>query len=336
MTALLIVEQPGAGVTAQDFGRKNYRKIGVPVGGALDPALLAAANLLAGAAEGAAGLEILLAAPTLRVETGPLRLGLAGALTGLLTRANGEQRPIASWRGLVLRAGDVLALRLARGPAYLGFSGGLDLLLVLGARATFAPAGFGGLNGRALAKSDMLSCAAAEGRDFSAPPFAHERGPIRFIPGPQTDRFSPDSLDRFAAQDWRVGADSDRMGMRLAGRPLTHGPAGANIVSDGVTPGAIQVPGDGQPIVLRADCQTSGGYAKIGGVISADLGRLAHCLPGDIIRFAPVDHEEAAEARKGLRKNFALWRAGVAPTGEEWDQGRLWSENLISGATSGD
>ena len=336
MTAHLIVEQAGAGVTVQDFGRKHFRGLGVPIGGALDPVLLAAANVLAGAPESAAGLEILLAAPHLRVEAGTVRLGLAGALTGVLTRANGAQSRVESWRGLVLRAGDALALRLARGPGYIGFAGGLDLPLVLGARATFLPAGFGGLNGRALAKGDTLACAAAAGAECSAAPFLHERGPIRFIAGPQADRFPPESLERFAAQQWRIGADSDRMGMRLAGPPLIHGPAGANIVSDGVTPGAIQIPGDGQPIVLRADCQTSGGYAKIGCVIAADLGRLAHLLPGDGTDFAPVDHQIAAQARGDLHKNFALWRASMKPCGEDWDQGRLWSENLISGATSGD
>ncbi len=126
------------------------------------------------------------------------------------------------------------------------------------------------------------------------------------------------------------------MGMRLSGPRLTHGPAGANIVSDGATPGAIQVPGDGQPIVLRADCQTSGGYAKIGCVISADLGQLAHFCPGDVMNFLAVGHDQAAQARNKLRESFARWRASVAPAGVDWDSGRLWSENLISGATSGD
>ena len=334
--ARLRVEQPGAGVTAQDFGRRNFMALGVPLGGALDPLALAAANVLARAAENAAGLELLLAAPTLSVENGPLRLGLAGDLTGVLTRADGATEKIAGWRGLVLRDGDVLALRLSRGPAYLGFSGGLDVAAVLGSRSTFLRAGFGGLNGRALEKGDVLACAEADGPALSAPPFARESGKIRFIPGPQAEHFSAETLELFTASDWRVGADSDRMGMRLAGPRLGHGPDGGNIVSDGATPGAIQVPGDGQPIVLRADCQTSGGYAKIGCVISADIGRLAHVAPGETIGFAPVDHEQAARARQELRERVARWRAAVATGGGEWDSGKLWSENLISGAISGD
>jgi biotin-dependent carboxylase-like uncharacterized protein len=336
VTARVIVEQAGAGVTAQDFGRKHFRKLGVPVSGALDPVLLAAAIILAGAPDDAAGLEVLLAAPSLRLEGGPARLGLAGDISGLLTRADGSQRRVAGWGGLILRDGDAIALRLGRGPAYLGFSGGLDLPKCLGSRSTFLRANFGGLHGRALARGDSLACAVAEGGEFAAPPFAEKTGPIRFIAGPQADHFKPGALSCFAASDWRVGADSDRMGMRLSGPELTHVPGGANIVSDGATPGAIQVPGDGQPIVLRADCQTSGGYAKIGCVIAADLARLAHVQPGEVMNFAAVDHEQAAQARQDMREDFARWRAGVAPANEGWDSEKLWSENLISGATSGD
>ncbi len=192
------------------------------------------------------------------------------------------------------------------------------------------------MNGRALEKGDALACAAAEGVAFSAPPLAPKRGPIRFVTGPQAQNFPPQSLLDFAATEWRVTAESDRMGMRLSGPRLAHLSLGANIVSDGATPGAIQVPGDGQPIVLRADCQTSGGYAKIGCVISADIPRLAHFLPGDFLHFTPVDLEGAAQARKEARESFALWRAAVAPEGADWDTSRLWSENLISGANSGD
>jgi biotin-dependent carboxylase-like uncharacterized protein len=334
--ARLRVEQAGAGVTVQDFGRRRFRALGVPLSGALDPSGLAAALFLARAPEDSAGLELLLAAPTLRVEAGPLRLGLAGDLTGVLTRADGAREKIAGWRGLVLREGDVLAPRLSRGPAYFGFSGGLDVAAVLGSRSTFLRAGFGGLNGRALEKGDVLCCAEADGPALSAPPFPRDSGKIRFIPGSWTENFPPQTLDLFAGSDWRVGADSDRMGMRLAGPRLVHGPAGANIVSDGATPGAIQVPGDGQPIVLRADCQTSGGYAKIGCVISADIVRLAHVAPGETMGFAPVDHEQAARARQDLREKCARWRAAVATGGGEWDSGKLWSENLISGAILGD
>ncbi len=335
MSARLSVLRPGAGVTVQDFGRKNFRALGVALSGALDQKFLAAANFLGAAPEGAAGLEILLAAPELRVTEGAARIGLAGDLVGMIERAEGGREEIFSWRGVVLRAGDVLSLKLGRGPAYLGFSGGLDLPKVLGSRSTFLRAGFGGLEGRALRAGDALCCGAAEGGDVSAPPFSHQAGLIRFIPGPQDDHFTPEAQELLVSAPWRVGADSDRMGLRLAGPRLAHTAKGANIVSDGATPGAIQVPGDGQPIVLRADGQTSGGYAKIGCVISADLPRLAHLAPGDVLSFARVDHEEAAAARRRAREIFEQWRARVAPAGI-LDDGKLWTENLISGATSGE
>jgi biotin-dependent carboxylase-like uncharacterized protein len=335
MTARILVEQAGVGVTAQDGGRTGYRALGVPPGGALDPVWLAAANALAGADELAAGLEILLSAPSFRIEQGPLRIGLAGDFSGILTRADGREQRVSGWRGLLLHTGDGLALRLARGTGYIGFSGGLDLPPVLGSRSTFLRAAFGGLEGRTLRAGDVLGCAASEGEDLAAPPFAHDGGPLRFIPGPQAGNFTPEALETFTAAEWRVSPDSDRMGMRLSGPRLTHRPGGANILSDGATPGAIQVPGDGQPIVLRADCQTSGGYAKIGCVILADVFRVAHFAPGDIVRTVAVDHAQAAAARKTLRARFAQWRGLIAPTKAAWDTENLWSENLIGGVVSG-
>jgi len=336
MIARIKIEQPGLGVTAQDLGRTKYRALGVPLSGALDPIQLAGANALAGAPEESAGLEILLAAPTLRVEQGPLRVGLAGAYSGMLTRADGSQHKVTGWRGLVLQTGDLLALRLTRGPACVGFSGGLDLPVVLGSRSTFLRGKFGGVDGRALLAGDILLCAAADGEEVAAPAFAHEEGPLRYIPGPQDQNFTPEALAAFAATEWRVSADSDRMGMRLAGPKLAHRPGLANIVSDGATPGAIQIPGDGQPIVLRADCQTSGGYAKIGCVISADVFRAAHFFAGDVVQFIAVDHQQAAEARQKLHAKFVQWRDKITPVGQPWDLEKLWSENLISGAFSGD
>ncbi|MCW2283967.1 biotin-dependent carboxylase-like uncharacterized protein [Rhodoblastus acidophilus] len=325
--ARLIVEHPGLGVSIQDSGRTGFRKLGVPVSGALDQRLRIAANILAGAPEPAAVLEVLLAAPVLRVEQGPLRLGLAGAFSGVLFR-DGDEKKIDSWRGLTLHTGDRLALKLLRPPGSIGFSGGLDAPARLGSRSTYARAGLGGPLGR----GDILTCAPAEGADLAAPPLGSGEGPVRFIPGPQAEAFSPETFATFTASRWTVRPESDRMGLRLAGPRLTHEKS-ANIVSDGVTPGAIQIPGDGQPIVLRADGQTSGGYAKIGCVISADLDRLAHVLPGEELSFRAVDLAEAARARAEQRAAFEKWRQALATFG--FDEDKLWSENLISGAISG-
>ncbi|MCW2274326.1 allophanate hydrolase subunit 2 family protein [Rhodoblastus acidophilus] len=326
--ARLIVEHPGLGVSIQDSGRTGYRKLGVPVSGALDQRFRLAANLLAGAPEQAAVLEILLAAPVFRVEQGPLRLGLAGAISGVLFR-EGDEKKVESWRGLLLHEGDRLALKLLRAPGYIGFSGGLDASVRLGSRSTYARAGLGG----ALAVRDLLTCASAQGEDIAAPPLCAGEGPLRFIPGPQVDHFSPETFEAFTTARWTARPESDRMGLRLVGPRLACRKS-ANIVSDGVTPGAIQVPGDGQPIVLRADGQTSGGYAKIGCIISADLDRLAHVLPGEEVRFRAVDATEAARARAERRDGFEKWRQALVPIG--FDEKKLWSENLIGGAIFGE
>jgi 5-oxoprolinase (ATP-hydrolysing) subunit C len=324
--ARLIVENAGLGVSIQDGGRLGFRKLGVPVSGALDQSFRIAANILAGAPEEGATLEILLSAPALLVEQGPLRLGFAGALSGVLN----EDAPIRSWRGLLLQTGDRLALKLLRPPAYIAFSGGLDAPLRLGSRSVYARVGLGG----ALADGDVLSCADAQGEDFSASALVAGEGPLRFIQGPQADHFSPETFDAFTAARWTARPESDRMGLRLAGPRLVHAGA-ANIVSDGVTPGAIQIPGDGQPILLRADGQTSGGYAKIGCVVTADLDRIGHVLPGEAVSFRAVGHAEAARARAERRDALARWRRALTPIAG-FDEDKLWSENLIGGAILAD
>lgn len=331
MSAQLLVLRPGAGVSIQDVaGRRHFRALGAPPSGALDPRLLAAANLLAGAPAEAAGLEILLAGPELICARGPMLLGFAGDLRVTVTRAHGAVEAIGGWRSLRLAPGDRLAVKILSGAAYIGCSGGLATAEILGSRAIYPRAGFGA----ALAAGDLLPCAASDAAETEAPALSAPSGPFRVLPGPQQDYFGPEALAQFYAARWRVGAQSDRMGLRLTGPRLEHGSRGANIVSDGVTPGAIQIPGDGQPIILRADGQTSGGYAKIACVISADLPRLAHLAPGDEIGFTPTDQAGAAEARRAAREIFGQWAQKIAPR-RGFDERALWRENLISGASAG-
>jgi allophanate hydrolase len=154
------------------------------------------------------------------------------------------------------------------------------------------------------------------------------------MPGPQDDHFTPDALASFFAQGWQATPAQDRMGLRLEGEALAHTSAdAADIVSDGVTPGVIQVPANGQPIVLLADGQTVGGYPKIATVITADLPRLAHLRPGTRVRFAPVTAEQAHEALTALRTRWQQWLAGreaFLPPGHI-DEAALYGRNLISG-----
>ena len=165
----------------------------------------------------------------------------------------------------------------------------------------------------------------------------NESGDIRVILGPQEDHFSPESIDQFFSQPWTISRQTDRMGMRLEGTPIAHNELGADIVSDGVIPGAIQVPANGQPIILLADCQTSGGYPKIATVISADLSKLAHRKPGDTLRFIKVNHQEAKEALNKKTELFEAWKQSIKPflPPGSIDFIALYNSNLVSGVLSG-
>ncbi|MEO6973093.1 MAG: biotin-dependent carboxyltransferase family protein [Rhodoferax sp.] len=345
MSAQLEVIAGGLLVALQDRGRFGYRQLGVPVSGALDPPLLAAANALVGNAGDAAALEILLTGPTLKVRAGRVRISLAGEIDAKVQTAQGKPLRIEPWSTVTLGPGDTIrigavAALSASGPgiAYVGISGGVEVPSMLASRSTYARAALGGLNGRAIAAGDLLPCRGIAGDamlEFRGPgPLRCAEGPIRVVPGPQADHFTDEALQAFFSQPFTVTRDSDRMGMRLEGPvPLTHSALGADIASDGVTPGAIQVPANGQPIILMADCQTVGGYPKIATVILADLGRLAHVRPGMPLRFQSVTLAEAAAARAAQAQQLAHWIAGITsfrPPGV-FDEAALYGGNLVSG-----
>ncbi len=331
MSASLEIVAHGLGVTVQDFGRVGLRSVGVPLSGALDPLLLAAANALAGNPPDAAGLEVQLAGPTLRASAGPLRLALAGEMGARVLAASGERREVAAWSTTTLLAGDRLQVGTPRGIGYVAVAGGIRTPVQLGSRSTYARAGLGVL-------AERLPCAIFDGdpqlERVAAAPFVHDGGPLRVIAGPQADHFGADAIDTFYSAAFVVTRERDRMGLRLAGPALRHGPRGADIVSDGVTPGAIQVPADGRPIVLLADCQTVGGYPKIATVIRADLPRLAHLQPGDEVRFCAVSAAEAAAARTDQAHRFAVWQAAIQP--RRHDASALLKANLAGAAVRGD
>lgn len=339
MSGVLEVLQPGIGTTVQDRGRPGHRHQGLPLAGWLDGPLAMAANALAGNAPDDAVLELRGAGTVLRVAAGPVRLALAGQIQAQAVGADGVRRPLPAWQSATLHEGGLLQLGPAgSGCAYLALAGGLVLPLAFGSRANAPRAGLPGLLGRALQPGDRLPCG---GGDVPDPrerrcrtPWSPASGPVRVIPGPQDDHFAPASLASLFAQDWRATAAQDRMGLRLQGQALSHRrPGDADIISDGVTPGAIQVPADGQPIVLLADGQTVGGYPKIATVISADLPRLAHLRPGDTLRFAAVTHAQAQDALREQRARWQGWLAGiesVLPAGQI-DDAALYNHNLVSG-----
>lgn len=336
MSLALEVVEAGLLNQVQDAGRFAHRATGVPPSGAADPVLLACANRLLGNGDADAGLEMPLVGPALDAVGGAVQVALAGAVQAQVLRADGQQALLPALHSLTLRPGDRLRVGAVRsGVAYLAVSGGVQVPPQLGSRSTYARAGLGGLHGRALQAGDRLGALPRRGRagvEQRAEPFAHDEGPIRVMPGPQHERFTPEAWATLLQATWRVARDSDRMGLRLEGPRLAH-TQGADITSEGVVPGAVQVPANGLPIVLGTEAQTVGGYTKIATVIRADLPRLAHVRAGTELRFAAVTRAEALQALAHQREALERWARGIAawrPPGA-LDLDRLYAAALVSG-----
>ena len=316
MPGVIEVIDGGIGNSIQDGGRFGFRHMGVAVSGSLDALLARCANALVGNGPDCACIEIRALGPTLQVRQGFVRVALAGDVGALLRRSGGAALDVPAWRSITLAPQDVLEVAsLPGGTACLAVSGGIDSPLQLGSRSTYQRAMIGGIDGRPLVTGNLLPCsvhARRDYREYRAEPWRPGDGPIRVIRGPQAEHFQAASLELFLNSAYRVTAQIDRMGVRLHGPQILHvTPEAADIVSDGVTPGAIQVPGDGQPIILLADCQTVGGYPKIATVIAADVPRLAHLQPGQSIRFCAVDARQARQALLEREARWAAWARGI-------------------------
>lgn len=309
--------RPGLLTTVQDRGRLGYQKFGVPVAGALDDGAFRVANLLVGNPPDAAALEFTALGPSLRVvaETVIAVAGadMAGALDGY---------PLPAYEAVAVYPGQVLDWQGCQRGArtYLAVAGGIDVPLVLRSRSTCLSARFGGHEGRALRERDRIATGHPAGpvADLVGRTLPEGLRPIydalldlRVVMGPQDDRFTPDGTATFLASEYRVTPNADRMGYRLEGPAIAH-VKGADIISDAIAPGAIQVPGDGKPIVLLADRQTTGGYAKIATVIGPDIPRVAQGRPGDGVRFRAVSLEEAHRAHREREAFFAALPAQFA------------------------
>jgi antagonist of KipI len=291
----------GPFVTIQDLGRYGHQKSGITVTGALDKFALKAANRLVGNPPGAAGLEITLMGPELVFDRETV-IALAGA--DLSAAVDGE--PLPPWTARTVAAGAVLTFGkpVLGVRAYLAVAGGIDVPPVLGSRSTDLKAGIGGLEGRALQTGDVLPLGEPAGpltvRRMRSPTYIPARGEeveVRVVLGPQDDAFTEEAIATFLTHPYRITPQADRMGYRLEGPPLPHRER-ADILSDAIPEGAVQVPANGQPILLLADRQTTGGYAKIATVISADLPKLAQSVPGMVVRFTAVTVDEALEAAR--------------------------------------
>jgi allophanate hydrolase len=339
MSAALKVLRPGLFDTVQDLGRIGYMALGMPTAGAMDRIGLTLANALAGNPPNTAGLEIGVMGPDLLVEAESVRIALAGPLSPALIESEGAApKPLESDRSHLLKRGQVLRVGMIEGSstAYVAVAGGFTIHRFMGSLATYARAGVGGFEGRKLAAGDSLptkldAAPAGDERKLGGP-FDYGSGPIRIVWGPQDDYFSEAGRHTFVTSEYKVSKEADRMGIRFEGPTIEHS-KGADIISDGIGPGAIQVPGAGLPIVLLADRQTVGGYSKIATVASVDLPRLGRLLPGRTVRFTAVSVEEAEALRREQENRLARAIANlqVARPAGGVDLTRLYEENLIDG-----
>ncbi|MBW3628324.1 MAG: biotin-dependent carboxyltransferase family protein [Gemmatimonadetes bacterium] len=326
----LRVVEPGLLTTVQDLGRHAHQRYGVPGGGAMDPFALRVANLLVGNSEADAGLEITLGGFTARLEADAL---VAAGGADLRATADGVDLP--NWHAARLLAGTSLTFR-GGAPGcrgYLAVAGGLAVPQVLGSRSTLLRAGIGGVEGRALRNDDLLRCgspsplseriaAALAGRpgavvvahsgvgvslrpDYSANPT------IRLLPGAHVDGLTNQSRQELFRSPFRVSSESDRMGYRLTGVRLELTEP-IELLSEAVVFGTVQLPPDGNPIVLMADRPTTGGYPRVGEVATADLPLLAQLRPGDTVRFRPCSLEGAQSELLARERGFELLRQAVA------------------------
>jgi biotin-dependent carboxylase-like uncharacterized protein len=321
MKASLLVAAPGLLTTIQDQGRVGYQRLGVPVSGALDADSLHAANLLAGNPPNAGALEVACTGPTLVVEADDVRVAVAGAqaLIEVLPDAGARSgQRVAGMQTLRLRHGEALRVGALSGATvlYVAVEGGFDIEPALGSVSTDIRSGIGGWQGRAIVAGDRLPLCQRQARErdevclenFAMSP----RSRIRVIMGPQDDYFSKSEIAAFLDCEYTVGPSANRMGMRLTGHNLQHC-RGFDIVSDSIAPGSIQIPGDGRPLVLLADRQTTGGYPKIATVISADLPALARLPIGRKVAFEAVTVEAAEAARRAHMKELEAMRDHIVP-----------------------
>jgi antagonist of KipI len=318
--------------TVQDCGRRGHQHEGIPVAGPMDELSLRVANLLVGNEEGAAALELTLVGPTVRFDEYAL-IALTGADLGISV----DGTPLPLGRAICVPPGmTVSATSAVRGcRGYLAVAGGFDVPVVLGSRATYVRAALGGIDGRALRRGDELRVGrpselsrrigaavqssrgsnriaiAKWGVSASLVPFHTSSGFVRVIEGEHAHLLTSESRDRFWSGEFRVAAQSDRMGYRLEGVSLELSTP-TELLSEAVVFGTVQLPPGGNPIVLMADRQTTGGYPRIGEVATVDLPFMAQLKPGDRLRFRPVSLDEAQRLYLAREDNIRQARAAIA------------------------
>lgn len=289
MTAIFKVLSAGLQTTVQDQGRYGYQRFGISPSGAMDPYSMKMANLLVGNPLGEAVLEV--------ARNGPRLEALADfsmAICGGNFSPTLDGNPVPMWKAMKIKQGQVLSFgRCVEGSwAYIGIAGGIDVPLVLGSKSTFVNGKFGGYLGRAIKKGDILDGNPIIRRNrFVHPdlvPNYEKELSVRVVLGPHLDKFTPEGIRTFLTDAYTISPQSNRMGYQLTGPKIKH-QASADIISDPIPLGGIQIPASGQPIILMAERQTTGGYTRIGTILSGDIAKLAQAPPGSHVRFVAVD-----------------------------------------------
>lgn len=297
--------------TVQDLGRFSYQQQGVSPGGAMDSRSFRIANYLVGNWENEAGLEVTLLGPQIRFTTATIFAVTGADLTPCL---NGQE--VEQYRAIRANSGDILSFRGLKSGcrSYVAFAGGLDVEPVMGSRATLLRGAIGGYQGRKLKAGDTIDfrypvhhLPDLEARHIPPEDFSSDTVALRILLGPQEDRFTEEAIQTLLRETYTVTPQSDRMGYRLKGPKLQH-TTDANIITDGIALGSIQVPGSGQPIIMMAERQSTGGYTKIANVISVDIPKLSQCKVGTKLTFQLVTLEEAHRLYRLQHEQYQEWK----------------------------
>lgn len=303
------VISPGLFTTIQDLGRFGFEHQGVPTSGAMDEFAFRISNILLGNPENTPALEITMLGPQLEALNDTC-ISVTGAEIPVYLNGN----LVHGWAVIPVRKGDMISFgQLKSGcRAYLAVKGGFEGDFKMGSYSTYTRGNIGGYMGRRLLKDDILKaketntkCKFVKVRDEYIPKYPSSLE-IRVILGPQDDYFEKEKIDKFLNSEYTISKDSDRMGFRLEGPEIKA--KKHDIITDGLIPGAIQIPANGKPIVMHKDAQTTGGYAKIATCISADLSLLSQLKPGDRVKFKAVTIEEAHKILAEMEEKIRIIR----------------------------
>lgn len=325
------VLKAGSLTTIQDIGRWGYQQYGMSVAGAMDQFSMRVANILVGNSQYGELLEATLIGPEIEFFSNEI-IAITGA--NMSPRLNNHSIPM--WSSILVEKGDVLSFSAAKDGlrTYISFSRGLDVPEILGSKSTFLRGNMGGFEGRKLSVGDEIPLkdktldkrGSYLGNDY-LPKYMKEHK-IRVVLGPQDDHFPQKSIDRFLSSEYKISSEADRMGYRLSGPKITH-KEGPDIISDGIVFGSIQVPGHGSPIIMMADRQTTGGYTKIGTVITPDLSLLAQMKPDSIVKFEKVTVDESHQIFKEYENSFLEIEDFVAKNRIDFKKDIMMSLNLL-------